>query len=92
MLGFMRSRNRLALAPAWGLPALATAWSRHPYANMEVVVEEAQKDREKKEETLSRMMERKNSWLNKMMVKEMVLGVDRQHEEPGNEGHLWQDV
>ena len=37
------------------------------------MVEEAQKDREEKEERLKRMMERKNSWLNKMMVKEMVL-------------------
>ena len=45
----------------------------NPGTSMEVVVEEAQKEREEKEERLRRMIVRKNSWLNKMMVKEMVL-------------------
>ena len=41
---------------------------------MELVVEDAQNKREEKEERLRRMVDRKNSWFDNMMVvKELVL-------------------
>ena len=44
-----------------------------PVTSMEVEVDTARKEREEKEERLRRMLKRKESWLNKMMVKEVVL-------------------
>ena len=44
-----------------------------PGASMELVVEDAQNKREEKEERLRRMVDRKNSWFDRMMVKELVL-------------------